>query len=670
MSSNKRVGNYELTGKLGSGSYAQVFTGRHMISNLVYAVKAISKEKVGDPKLQDNLDSEISIMRDYQHPNIVRLFEHFNSSRFIYLVLELCNGGDLSKYIKKFKKIEEHVAQCFLRQLSDGLHFLSQKNLIHRDLKPANVLLTECSENAVLKLADFGFAKHLTEASMAQTPCGTPLYMAPEIFEMQEYDAKADLWSVGCIFYEMLVGTPPFKGSNPRELFNNIKTRPLLVPPEIQLSTESLVILQRLLERNPARRVSLEQFYEACRFLPMLRSEEQPLQSDLPNRSGKAVHSSTATTMASMQGMPISPAQRPSSRGDSEGASSIERQDGRAGAARGRTTSMGSTDAVAEAAERQGYRRGRTLSSDGDFSSGSLFPPPRHPALVSAAASDTYGSGGPTLRERPESVPLTANMKESNNSDDDFVMVESASHPWKAGDKGPEKEARKADACDVLLPLSQKSVWISEVVSAIVVVADGLVLDHLKYDSSWQQQQQGRSSAVTTSSSSSVYRDVQYHASALLCGGLRLYLHGLRLLREAMASLQPLGKADQDQSNMSALSRLKQGMLVLFDQVLSRAEQAQARLTASPLQCLMDDSPAAEHIMHSIAGQLWQEAAAEELLGNLAGSIDHFSTALLLLEGVMLTAADSTDKRSLSTSAAALKAQLAAARHRTALLTV
>jgi serine/threonine-protein kinase ULK/ATG1 len=107
----------------------------------------------------------------------VRLYEHFNSSKSIYLILELCPGGDLSKYIKRCRRIDEHVAQRFLRQLSDGLLFLNQRNLIHRDLKPANVLLSEASENAILKLADFGFAKVLAEASLAQTPCGTPLYM-------------------------------------------------------------------------------------------------------------------------------------------------------------------------------------------------------------------------------------------------------------------------------------------------------------------------------------------------------------------------------------------------------------------------------------------------------------------------------------------------------------
>ena len=229
----KVVGNYELTSKLGSGSYAQVYKSTNLKTGEHYAIKAISKgtkyslynlpqhdhlsiqrhsftpypsftfsfvtitEKVGDPKLMENLEQEIAIMRDYLHENIVQLFEHFSSQRYIYLVLELCPGGDLSKYIKKRGRIDEVVTHGFLKQISDGLQFLQSKNVIHRDLKPANILLSELSDRAILKIADFGFAKQLVEAaSMAQTPCGSPLYMAPEIFEMQEYDAKADVWYV------------------------------------------------------------------------------------------------------------------------------------------------------------------------------------------------------------------------------------------------------------------------------------------------------------------------------------------------------------------------------------------------------------------------------------------------------------------------------------------
>lgn len=108
-----------------------------------------------NPKLQENLDTEISIMRDYNHENLVRLYDHFHSSRYIYLVLELCAGGDLSNYIKKSlnNRLDEKSAANFLFQLCSGLKFLHEKNIIHRDLKPANVLLSSADNNAILKLA-------------------------------------------------------------------------------------------------------------------------------------------------------------------------------------------------------------------------------------------------------------------------------------------------------------------------------------------------------------------------------------------------------------------------------------------------------------------------------------------------------------------------------------
>lgn len=175
---SKLVGNYQLVSKLGIGSYASVYKGIDVKTGQEYAVKAISKEKLGaDEKLHDNLESEINIMREYSHKNVVRLFENFVSNRHIYLVLEYCKGGDLAKFIKKNGRLSDRISKRFLKQLAAGLAFLHSQNLIHRDIKPQNLLLSESSEHAAIKIADFGFAKHLSESSMAKTACGTPLYM-------------------------------------------------------------------------------------------------------------------------------------------------------------------------------------------------------------------------------------------------------------------------------------------------------------------------------------------------------------------------------------------------------------------------------------------------------------------------------------------------------------
>lgn len=174
---SKWVGKYQLTERIGKGSFADVYLGVHSVSKEKYAVKAIAKESLTEPKLLAGLESEIRIMKDFDHINIIRLHEYFGSEKNFYLVLELCEGGDLSKFIKKNKRLDEPIAHSFLKQLTIGLTFLHGKSFIHRDLKPANVLLTQANNHAILKLADFGFAKHLASASLAQTRCGTPLYM-------------------------------------------------------------------------------------------------------------------------------------------------------------------------------------------------------------------------------------------------------------------------------------------------------------------------------------------------------------------------------------------------------------------------------------------------------------------------------------------------------------
>lgn len=174
---SKTVGDYVLKEKIGKGSYADVYKGTHKVTGERYAIKTISKDILSEPKLLAGLESEIKIMREFKHENIVCLHEYFSSEKNFYLVLELCEGGDLSKFIKKKKRLDERLAHSFLTQITSGLAFLHERNFIHRDLKPANVLLSEFSDNAVLKLADFGFARQLTVASLAQTRCGTPLYM-------------------------------------------------------------------------------------------------------------------------------------------------------------------------------------------------------------------------------------------------------------------------------------------------------------------------------------------------------------------------------------------------------------------------------------------------------------------------------------------------------------
>ena len=178
-----------------------------------------------------------------------------------------------------------------MRDLSAGLGFLWGKELVHRDIKPQNLLLTgelpgeevrtdppavghaaeggggTCGEVEgdafMLKIADFGFARHLAGVDLAETMCGSPLYMAPEILMGKRYDAKADLWSVGTVLFEMIAGKPPFHGENHMDLLNNIQRKAVRLPADVRVSHECVKLLKILLDRKPATRADFKAFFEA-----------------------------------------------------------------------------------------------------------------------------------------------------------------------------------------------------------------------------------------------------------------------------------------------------------------------------------------------------------------------------------------------------------------------
>ena len=258
--SKKQVGKYMLDRRIGKGSYAQVWLGHCDDSNETVAVKVISRHTVSETS---QLRQEVAVLKKIDHVNIVKFKDLKKSVGHYYLVLEYCEGGDLARFIQKRHHIREDPAQRFLRQLSAGLLVLHRLNFIHRDLKPQNILLSEESEDAILKIADFGFARALNPADMAATVCGSPLYMAPEILRHERYDGKADLWSIGSIFFELLFGHPPFSGPNPMQLLATIESSPkrIVFPNDIQISDNCQSLLSAVLVRDPLERLSPETFF-------------------------------------------------------------------------------------------------------------------------------------------------------------------------------------------------------------------------------------------------------------------------------------------------------------------------------------------------------------------------------------------------------------------------
>ena len=187
----KRVGQYELKNILGKGTFGTVYLGKHVPSKNKIAVKVIQKESL-KPELLLRLEQEIQCQRSVSSENIVKLIDVQKTENNFYLILEYCPGGDLGKFLKDNGPVNESIAQRWIQQIVEGFKVLQKKNIIHRDLKTQNILLTEKNTSAILKLADFGLSRFI-EDDLAKTWVGTPLYMAPEIFNCEEYGAKADI---------------------------------------------------------------------------------------------------------------------------------------------------------------------------------------------------------------------------------------------------------------------------------------------------------------------------------------------------------------------------------------------------------------------------------------------------------------------------------------------
>ncbi|KAG8096613.1 hypothetical protein GUJ93_ZPchr0013g35936 [Zizania palustris] len=275
----RRVGEYVLVRQIGSGAYARVWLGRHFTRGTEVALKEIAVERLSS-KLRESLLSEVDILRRIRHPNIIALHESIRDGGKIYLVLEYCRGGDLHSYLQQHKRVSETVAKHFIQQLASGLQMLRENNVVHRDLKPQNILLVANNENSLLKIADFGFAKFLEPFSLAETLCGSPLYMAPEVMQAQKYDAKADLWSVGIILYQLVTGSPPFTGNSQIQLLRNIlNTHEIRFPSDCKLSHGCIDLCRKLLQINSVERLTVEEFVNH----PFLSEHAQRTLSQTPS---------------------------------------------------------------------------------------------------------------------------------------------------------------------------------------------------------------------------------------------------------------------------------------------------------------------------------------------------------------------------------------------------
>uniref|UniRef100_A0A8C2KTC4 non-specific serine/threonine protein kinase n=1 Tax=Cyprinus carpio TaxID=7962 RepID=A0A8C2KTC4_CYPCA len=248
------VGKFEFSRKdlIGHGAFAVVFKGRHREKHdWEVAVKCINKKNLA--KSQTLLGKEIKILKELKHENIVALHD-----------FQVAKGT-----------LSEDTIRVFLQQIAGAMRVLQAKGIIHRDLKPQNILLSlpagrkSHSNNTCIKIADFGFARYLQNNMMAATLCGSPMYMAPEVIMSQNYDAKADLWSIGTIVFQCLTGKAPFQASSPQDLrlfYEKNKTLSPNIPRETSSHLRHLLL--GLLQRNHKDRMDFGQYPE-CLSAPV-----------------------------------------------------------------------------------------------------------------------------------------------------------------------------------------------------------------------------------------------------------------------------------------------------------------------------------------------------------------------------------------------------------------
>ncbi|XP_064467420.1 aurora kinase C-like [Ornithodoros turicata] len=245
--------DFDIGRPLGKGKFGNVYLAREKQSKFIIALKVMFKSQLQKYGVEHQLRREIEIQSHLRHPHILRLYGYFHDETRVYLILEYAPKGELYKELRRCKVFDEKRTATYIYQMCNALKYCHSRKVIHRDIKPENLLLGYHGE---LKIADFGWSVH-APSSRRNTMCGTMDYIPPEMLDGRVYDEHVDLWSMGVLTYEFLVGRPPFESSTSDETYRRIRHIEMHYPRH--LSPEAIDFIGRFLKLVPQERMSLDQ---------------------------------------------------------------------------------------------------------------------------------------------------------------------------------------------------------------------------------------------------------------------------------------------------------------------------------------------------------------------------------------------------------------------------
>ena len=273
----EKIDNYTLLKLLKNHLFYDIYLTSKDGTETKYVTLVLDKSKV-DKKNILFIDREISILKDIAHPNIIKFIENKENPKFVYIILEYCNGGNLQKCLEQYvsenyKGFSEEIVQYLMKQIIDALKYIYNKGIIYRNIKLDNILINYGDEKdkknnnlmkSQIKIIDFGFAKYLKKGQLAYTVLGSPYYMSPLLLDRYKnknnelgYDEKEDIWSLGIVFYELLIGKSPFDADDFDELVEKVEEGIFKIP--LTLSKEAVSFINSMIKYDPNKRLTIDE---------------------------------------------------------------------------------------------------------------------------------------------------------------------------------------------------------------------------------------------------------------------------------------------------------------------------------------------------------------------------------------------------------------------------